>query len=151
MLIGGLVGVVVVLASSRPSLVRRRTHDDVHSVEHYHRQLHTLEEIRIPPVRPRAGRERQRARRTFPASAFRVSGSSTVRLTEPGKPWSRPSPHRRCRTPAEPVTFDDSRGAERRVPPPSFMTGSEDRAMHAINHRPRRLGGPAAGVAAVPC
>src|SRR5947209_16226193 len=29
--------------------VRRRSNDDVHSVEHYHRKLHTLEEIRAHP------------------------------------------------------------------------------------------------------
>ena len=97
MLIGGIVGVVVVIGVAAAVMLRRRSHDDVHSVEGYHRQLHTLEEIRTHPSA--ASRENGNVEAPFPASAFRVSGSSTVRLTEPGRPWSRPSPLRRCRTP----------------------------------------------------
>ena len=37
---------MVVVGLAAGMLARRRTHDDVHSVEHYHRQLHTLEEMR---------------------------------------------------------------------------------------------------------
>jgi hypothetical protein len=48
--------------------------------------------------------------------------------------------------PSEPVLFDD---ASPEPVPPTFMTGNEDRVIHSINHRPRRLGGPAAAVAAV--
>ena len=46
----------------------------------------------------------------------------------------------------EPVTFDD---ANPEPVPATFMTGNEDRVIQSINHRPRRLGGPAAAVAAV--
>ena len=53
MLIGGLIAVVVVLGVLAAVLMARRTHDDEHSVEHYHRQLHTLEEIRGQPERRR--------------------------------------------------------------------------------------------------
>jgi hypothetical protein len=48
--------------------------------------------------------------------------------------------------PSKPVTFDD---ASPDPVPATFMTGNEDRVIHSINHRPRRLGGPLAAVAAV--
>jgi hypothetical protein len=44
------------------------------------------------------------------------------------------------------VTFDD---ASPDPVPVTFMTGNEDRVIHSINHRPRRLGAPIAAVAAV--
>ena len=51
MLIGGIVAVVVVALVAVAAVFLRRSQDDAHSVEHYHRQLHTLEEIRShPPV-----------------------------------------------------------------------------------------------------
>jgi hypothetical protein len=142
-LIGWLVGVVVVLGVTAVVLLLRRSHDDVHSVEHYHRQLHTLEEIRTHPT----GDESDGADgAAYPASAFRVSGSSTVRLTEPGRPIVPPVPPPPVSNPSQPVAFDD----EHPDPVPvTFMTGNEDRVIHSINHRPRRLGGPAAAVAAV--
>jgi hypothetical protein len=148
-LLGGVVGVVVVLGVVAGVLLRRRSHDDVHSVEHYHRQLHTLEEIRSHPTG--AGRSAAEGAENgngepYPASAIRVSGSSTVRLTEPGRPEVPPVPPPPAAGLSEPVTFDDA------APEPvsgSFMTGSEDRVMQSINHRPRRLGGPLAAVASV--
>ena len=143
MLIGGLIGVVILLGVVAAVLLLRRSHDDVHSVEHYHRQLHTLEEIRTqtPSDRPNGS-----AGEAFPASAFRVSGSSTVRLTESDHPVVPPVPPPPVPLPGEPVSFDDS------IPEPvpaTFMTGNEDRVMQSINHRPRRLGGSVAAVAAV--
>jgi Domain of unknown function (DUF4115) len=144
-LIGGLVAVVVVLGVVAVVLMARRTHDDEHSVEHYHRQLHTLEEIRTHPTGDGAdGRDSEAG--AFPASAFRVSGSSTVRLTESGRSPVPPVPPPPVPNPSEPLTFDD---ASPEPVPPTFMTGNEDRVIHSINHRPRRLGGPAAAVAAV--
>jgi len=114
-------------------------------VEHYHRQLHTLEEIRTHPTGDSAnGREGDAG--VFPASAFRVSGSSTVRLTESGTPSVPPVPPPSVPNPSEPLSFDD---ASPDPVPPTFMTGNEDRVIQSINHRPRRLGGPAAAVAAV--
>ncbi len=144
MLFGGIVAVVVVLGVAAAVIFRRRTHDDVHSVEGYHRQLHTLEEIRSHPSAPSGANGNVEA--PFPASAFRVSGSSTVRLTEPGHSVVPPVPPPPVANPAEPVTFDDA-GPD--PVPASFMTGSEDRVMLSINHRPRRLGGPVAAIAAV--
>ena len=49
MLIDGIVAAVVVALVAAAALLLRRSQDDVHSVEHYHRQLHTLEEIRSHP------------------------------------------------------------------------------------------------------
>ncbi len=143
MLIGGLIGVVILLGVVAAVLLLRRSHDDVHSVEHYHRQLHTLEEIRTqtPSDGPNGS-----AGEAFPASAFRVSGSSTVRLTESDHPVVPPAPPPPVPLPGESVSFDDS------IPEPvpaTFMTGNEDRVMQSINHRPRRLGGSVAAVAAV--
>ena len=48
MQIGGIVAVVVVVVvavGAAAALFFRRSQDDEHSVEHYHRQLHTLEEF----------------------------------------------------------------------------------------------------------
>ena len=145
MLIGGLIAVVVVLGVIAAVLMARRTHDDEHSVDHYHRQLHTLEEIRTHPTGDDAnGRDSEGS--VFPASAFRVSGSSTVRLTESGAPPMPPVPPPPVPNPSEPLSFDDA-GPD--PVPATFMTGNEDRVIHSINRRPRRLGGPAAAVGAV--
>jgi hypothetical protein len=156
-------------------VVRRRSQDDVHSVEHYHRKLHTLEEMRShPSTVADAGpvsdnghkaangssngdgnangsgttREVSTTRHAdYPASAVRISGPSTVRLTDPSQvggtvpPLSPPS----LAKPSEPVLFDDA-GPEQI--PSTFMTGDE-RAMEAINHRPKHLGGPLAAVGVV--
>ncbi len=48
--------------------------------------------------------------------------------------------------PSEPVNFDDTGPEPVR---PIFMSGAEDRVMESMNHRPRRLAGPAAAVAGV--
>ncbi len=144
MLIGGVVGVVVVVTIVAAVLVRQRSHDDVHSVEHYHRQLHTLEEIRTHPSPDHAGSNGEAA---YPASAFRRSGSSTVRLTESGHSLVPPVPPPPVSNPIEPVTFDDEDPPE--ATPGTFMSGGRDKAMDGINHRPRRLGGPIAAVTVV--
>jgi Domain of unknown function (DUF4115) len=142
-LISGLIGVVILLGVVAAVLLLRRSHDDAHSVEHYHRQLHTLEEIRTnTPGDPPNGRGGE----AFPASAFRVSGSSTVRLTESDHPVVPPAPPPPVPKSGELMTFDDA-GPE--PVPATFMTGNQDRVIQSINHRPRRLGGPAAAVAAV--
>jgi hypothetical protein len=181
-LIGWLIAVVVVLGVTAAVLMLRRSHDDVHSVEHYHRQLHTLEEMRGHPtgVAPNgskghvssgpsgssdssgaagpsgsidssdpsgaAGPSGGADRSAFPASAFRVSGSSTVRLTESDRPVVPPVPPPPVPNQSKPLTFDD---ANPEPVPVTFMTGNEDRVIHSINHRPRRMGAPAAAVGAV--
>ncbi|MGO9856628.1 MAG: DUF4115 domain-containing protein [Acidimicrobiales bacterium] len=138
---------MVVVGVTAGMLARRRTHDDVHSVEHYHRQLHTLEEMRTHlPTGSSGGHQNGNEAAAFPASPFRVSGSSTVRLTESGRPPVPPAPPPPVPNPAEPVTFDDAGPEPVR---PTFMSGTEDRVMESMNHRPRRLAGPAAAVAAV--
>jgi hypothetical protein len=146
-----LIVVVVVLGVLAAVLLTRRSHDDVHSVEHYHRQLHTLEEIRGHPTDAANGNgvganADMVEGEVFPASAFRVSGSSTVRLTGSDKPVVPPVPPPPVPNPSKPLTFDD---ASPDPVPATFMTGNEDRVIHSINHRPRRLGGPAAAVGAV--
>jgi hypothetical protein len=185
-LIPALVAVVVVLGVIAAVLMLRRSHDDVHSVEHYHRQLHTLEEMRGHTTNGKKGHDPSVSsdpasstgssgsgsgstgsdsasstastgstgpgstgggdRSPFPASAFRVSGSSTVRLTESDRPVVPPVPPPPVPNASKPLTFDD---ANPEPVPATFMTGNEDRVIHSINHRPRRLGGPAAAVGAV--
>jgi Domain of unknown function (DUF4115) len=149
-LIGAVVGVVVAAAVVVAVFVRFRSTDDEHSVQHYHRRLHTLEEIRTHP----SDGQDANGEVVFPASAFKVSGSSNVRLTEPGHALVPPVPPPPVPNPAEPVTFDDERHEPEESDPPerapgTFMSGSHDKAMVGINHRPRRLGGPLLAVAAV--
>jgi hypothetical protein len=189
MVIGGIVVLVVVVCVTTGVLLRRRSHDDVHSVEHYHRQLHTLEEMRAHPTHKDGDGD---GRASYPSPAFRVgSGSSTVRLTDPNKPLVPPVPPPPVPQHAEPVKIGDGDasgpgsdapdapgesggadgagadgdgdGEEPRIPaaavatagastatglPPPSAKG-ESRAMHSIDHRPRRLGAPLAAVAAV--
>jgi Domain of unknown function (DUF4115) len=196
-LIGGIVAIVVIVGGAIWVLLRRRSHDDVHSVEHYHRQLHTLEEMRTHPTQPTHSDGDGLA--SYPSPAFRVgSGSPAVRLTDPNKPLVPPVPP--PPVPAVPVQFDDERGglveagesARPEAPTEVAERGSdetgpaadaaasvgtaagvagangaagasgartapvlapsprgEERAMHSIDHRPRRLGAPLAAIAAV--
>ena len=142
---------VVVLGVIAAVLLLRRSHDDVHSVEHYHRQLHTLEEMprRTPIGRQPARRDgrstRQPGRPSRPArSASRAPRRcASPRRTRPPVPPVPPPP---VANPSKPLTFDD---ASPDPVPATFMTGNEDRVIRSINHRPRRLGGPAAAVGAV--
>ncbi|HWF16290.1 MAG TPA: DUF4115 domain-containing protein [Acidimicrobiales bacterium] len=147
MLIGGILAALVVVGLVAAAVMRRRAQDDVHSVEHYHQRLHTLEEISSHPTAAGAGAEDNgHDDAAYPARAFRVAGSSTVRLTDPGHTIVPPVPPPPVPNPSEPVQFDDSPAD---APKPNFLIGSDDRAMHSIDHRPRRLGGPLAAVAAV--
>jgi hypothetical protein len=145
-LIGEILAAVVVAGIIAAAVFRHRSQDDVHSVEHYHRQLHTLEEMRTHAPRGSEGNgdngDNGDGEAPHPASAFRVSGSSTVRLTEAGHTIVPPTPPPPVPNPGEPVLFVDSH----LTPDPSdaskstFMSGVEDKAMHSINHRPKRLG-----------
>ena len=147
MLIGGILAAVVVVGIVAAAVTRRRSQDDVHSVEHYHRQLHTLEEIRTHPSSGSEGNgDNREGEAAYPASSFRVSGSSTVRLTDAGHTIVPPVPPPPVPNPSEPVLFEDH-PADPHKPP--FRTGSDDRAMHSINRRPRRLGAPLAAVGVV--
>lgn len=143
MLIGGILAAVVVVGIAAAAVVRRRSQDDDHSVEHYHRQLHTLEEIRTHPAAGSLADGDGEA--AFPASAFRVSGSSAVRLTD-DHAVVPPVPPPPVPNPAEPVLFEDHASEAQKS---TFMTGLDDRALHTINRRPRRLGAPLAAIGVV--
>jgi Domain of unknown function (DUF4115) len=140
-LIEGIVAAVVVLALAVVLLTRRRSHDDVHSVEGYHRSLHTLEHINARPGLP------AQEGSAYPESAVRVGGTPSVRVTD--RAWGAvppvaPPP---VSDPDVPVPFDDtdhSVGA-----PPPRVVAHRDKAMSSMNHRPRRLAAPAMAVAAV--
>ena len=91
MLIGGIVAAVVVVVIAVALLTRRVAHDDVHSVEGYHRSLHTLESINAHPIVLRGDELQARARSPpYPESAVRVASPSTVRADGP-EPGSVPS------------------------------------------------------------
>jgi hypothetical protein len=145
--IGGVVAVVVVAGLVAVVLTRQRSHDDVHSVEHYHRQLHTLQEMREhPSAGDGNGHDEVPA---YPASAFRVSGSSTVRLTDPNRPLVPPVPPPPVPKAGDPVVFEeDSAQDETGAPAKNFMR-DDDRALHSIDHRPRKLAAPLAAVGVV--
>ena len=144
MWIGGILAAVVVVGSIAAAVFRNRSRDDVHSVEHYHRQLHTLEEIRThAPPGSEANGENEQSDADYPASAFRVSGSSTVRLTDSDHTIVPPAPPPPVKNPGEPVRFVDTHvthDTPGEASSSTFMTGADDKAMHAINHRPKRLG-----------
>jgi hypothetical protein len=140
---------VVVLGVIAAAVFRQRSKDDVHSVEHYHRQLHTLEEMRThsPSASDANGDngdngDNGKGDAAYPASAFRVSGSSTVRLTDAGTTIVPPAPPPPVKNPGEPVLFVDSHVTpdESEGSKSTFMTGVNDKAMHSINQRPKRIG-----------
>jgi hypothetical protein len=152
-LIGGIFAVLVVAGLVAAVLTRRRS-DDVHSVEHYHRQLHTLQEMREHPSADTAENGHQEGA-AYPASAFRVSGSSTVRLTDPDRPLVPPVPPPPVPKAEDPVVFEEEPAeaetptqAETPAPTKNFMR-DDDRALHSIDHRPRKLGAPLAAVGVV--
>ncbi len=126
MLIEGIVAAVVVLTLAVVLLTRRRSHDDVHSVEGYHRSLHTLEHINAHPAIP------TQEGSVHPESAVRVGGTPSVRVTAGAPP---------------PVAFDDIDHSTGIQPP--RPAAHRDKAMSSMNRRPRRLAAPALAVAAV--
>jgi hypothetical protein len=174
-----IVVALVVVALAAAALTRRRSHDDVHSVEGYHRQLHTLEHMNVHPVEPVADSEPAEGAKegkpvkaakpdkaakvakavgaAFPESAVRVPGTRTVRVTD-GVPTVKvpegaprvvpPVPPPPVPDPEKPVTFDDAGPSST----PSLQGSSlwrQDRAVSAMNRRPRRLAAPAIAVASV--
>ncbi len=139
-----LVGLVVGIATAVS--LRRRSHDDEHSVEGYHRQLHTLEVLRSHTADSEGAAATGGA---YPEAAFRVSTHATVRLTEPGQTPVPPVPPPPVADPDRPVTFDDA-GTVVSTPATTPGTGfHDDKALQGINHRPRRLAAPAGAVVAV--
>jgi uncharacterized protein DUF4115 len=143
-----ILAAVVVAALAAGIFTRRRSHDDAHSVEGYHRQLHTLEHISVHPVDavpvPEMAPE---AKPAYPESAVRVAGSPHVRLTEPRQSIVPPVPPPVVPNPDVPVTFDDA--APLAVPLAHGSARRQDRAMSAMNRRPRRLAAPVMAVVAV--
>jgi hypothetical protein len=91
MLIDVVIVAVVAVALIGALLMRYRSHNDELSVQGYHRQIHTLEEINehtahldgavVSPVS---------AKHAYPESAVRLSGSSTVRVTDAPAPPAPP-------------------------------------------------------------
>ncbi len=143
-MIPGIVVAVGLAALSVALFTRRRSHDDEHSVAHYHKQLHTLQGINAHPAgSDLASGSKGTATPAFPGSALRLAGSSTVRLTEPGRPIGpAPVPPPVAEAMA-PTAFDDVKA----LPPPGAgPLWLKDRTVHAINHRPRRLAAPAAAM-----
>src|SRR5471032_2226535 len=120
-------------------LTRRVSHDDVHSVEGYHRSLHTLEEINAHPSVSGAAAgagSRATAVSAYPESAVRLAGTSTVRVTD-APPASVPPvplplvslpPFPPGADPDLPVTFDDDAHAAV-VPVPPRAVRRRDKAM----------------------
>jgi Domain of unknown function (DUF4115) len=158
MIIGGIVAAVVLAAVTVVLLTRRAAHDDLHSVEGYHRSIHTLESINAHPAAPAAGVQSSSAMKSaFPESAVRVGGGThSVRVTDAPPASLPPVPPPPMLDAEAPVTFDDTESPPPPPPPPSpssmpshDVPGSRDKAMVSINHRPRRLAAPAAAVAGV--
>ncbi len=147
MIIGAIVAAVVVVALGTTLLTRRMSHDDAHSVEGYHRSIHTLETINTHPAVPSAVAERTLgATSAFPESAVRVGGSPSVRVTDASRAAVPPVPPPPVTQPEMPVVFDDAGPA---ALPTHEPVGNRDKAMGSINHRPRRLAAPATAVAVV--
>jgi hypothetical protein len=143
-LIGAIAVAVVVLVVIVAVAVRRRSYDDVHSVEHYHRQMHTLEEMQTHPSS--TPQESGNGEAVYPASAVRTTRSPTVRLTESDTALVPPVPPPPVANPGEPVKFEDE--TESVSLKSSFMV-AKDRAMKSVNHRPRRFAGPLVAIAIV--
>jgi hypothetical protein len=88
--IGVIAAVVVVaVAVSVAALLMRRSQDDVHSVEHYHRQLHTLEEIRSHPSGDDVPRAATGAAPGVGAGTGAPDGAAAERRIPPARSASR--------------------------------------------------------------
>jgi hypothetical protein len=146
----GIIVLLLVAAVAAFFALRRRSHDDAHSVEGYHRQLHTLEVLRTHPPGQEGAADGDDD--TYPERASRVAAPTTVRLTEPGKAVVPPVPPLPVADPDKPVTFDDAGPVittPQRDSSPGTHSRKDDKALHGINHRPRRLAAPAAAIGAV--
>jgi hypothetical protein len=149
MLVDGTVVAVLAGVLAVALFSRRRSHDDEHSVQGYHRQLHTLEHISVHPSDPDEGDQPgEIGKPAYPESAVRLAGTHTVRVTDPSQATGPPAvPPPVVPVAGKPVAFDDAVPV---VPPPMVgITGRDSRAINTMNHRPRRLAGPALAVAAV--
>jgi hypothetical protein len=166
----GLVVLVLVALAAALWLVRRRTVEDVHSVDDYRHTLSTLQTIRTrsesttvrvvePPAHAGATAGDAGARRAdvSPMVAGNGGGSglasgsgaaTTGLVTGTGR-GGRGSSGTDTDTPPGGLRFDDVRPTPA-TPRGSRPAGRKDRAMSVMNHGPRRLGGPvAAGVVVI--
>jgi len=81
-LVDGIIIVVVVASLLGAVLLRRRSHDDVHTIEGYHRVAHTLEVINEHPYGSRkTDAPVEVPKHAYPESTVRLTDSATVRLT----------------------------------------------------------------------
>ncbi len=153
----GIIIVVVAGSLLGAILLRRRSHNDVHSVEVYHRQIHTLEVINEHPVAagaPEAPADEVSEGVTTAAHPHKHSyPEPTVRITNATEP-SIGGPVTTDVPPIAPfevverigaITFDDALAHK------SVDEGGpgDDPAIGAMNHRPRRLLAPGLAVVAV--
>jgi hypothetical protein len=145
-LVDGIIIVVVVASLLGAVLLRRRSHDDVHTIEGYHRVAHTLEVINEHPY----GSQKTDApvevpKHAYPESTVRLTDSATVRLTSPPPtavpPVAPPETVERVGA----ITFDDALAPVPGEPAPD----RSDPAIGFMNHRPRRLLAPGLAVLAV--
>jgi hypothetical protein len=139
-LVVGIIVAVMVALLATVLLTRRVTHDDVHSVEGYHRSLHTLEEINAHPTVPGVDADSASGARVgvrtrpvaYPESAVRLAGTSTVRVTDapavidpaPVIVPPVPLPSVPGADPTGPVTFDDDAPAPVTTPSSAGPPGS---------------------------
>jgi hypothetical protein len=147
MLIEGIAAGVVVAVIVAVLFTRRVSQDDVHSVEGYHRSLHTLEHINAHPATPtREAKPGTPLSQAYGTGAVRVRGSPAVRVTEQ-PPSIVPADPPPVDEPEGPLKFDGVGQAS--VVPPEYSGGRRDKAMSSMNRRPRRLAAPALAVTAV--
>ena len=146
MLVDGIIIVVVVASLLGAVLLRRRSHDDVHTIEGYHRVAHTLEVINEHPYGSRkTDAPVEVPKHAYPESTVRLTDSATVRLTSPPPtavpPVAPPETVERVGA----ITFDDTLAPVPGEPAPE----RSDPAIGSMNHRPRRLLAPGLAVLAV--
>ena len=109
-MVNEIVIVVVVASFLGAMLLRRRSHDDVHTIEGYHRVAHTLEVINEHPHgSQRAGDPVEVPKHAYPESTVRLTDLAAVGLTtHPRRVKRWPHPRRSGATGA--LTFDDHVG-----------------------------------------
>lgn len=134
-------GVVVVVAGLLTWLVRRRSSDEVHSVDGYRQTLNTLQGIRS---RSGSGTVRVLGGPPAPGEAPVASGVPTTGTHGPDAPEGEPAK----RSGRDLVLENDPNAAGPNTSSPRSQR-SQDRAISAMNRRPRRLAGPVVVVVVV--
>jgi uncharacterized protein DUF4115 len=153
MLVLLIVAATVVVGVAIALISRGMSYGDDHSVEGYHRQLHTLEQIKThSPDAPKEEGAEGEAKPNFPESTVRIAGSPNVRVTD-GPNAVPPVPPPPVAEPDKPVTFDDATPivmpTVATAASETFTFGRKDKAMEAMNRRPRRVAGPVVAVGSV--